>query len=470
MLVEAWNTLLPGYVDLPYGTRHPDAGKWPEYRLVKQQPLEGDEKWVMRFWVADEVVPDTYNVEKQTFDADDNNYPEYVRNYWVRRTEYTPATKAQPLTGITGVQITAGGSGYDHTTTVAITGGDGTGATGVPIVFRGAVVGVYMTAEGSGYTNASLPTVTFTGPAGSAGATGVAQRQNKSAVLVKEETDRIEGEPSDGLYIKVTRFYIVLPGATLTTTKVGEQGAIETSTIRKRLAGSSSIAGGYLVLENAARALSTVVESHERTVIDAWPTLTEYDQHPELKSLITTTYEVVDATAVSAPSAVNNIITKYHKIDKFKSLKIVTTYATPATYDQQRFMAYNFATALRAYAWTEGCGTFISAQWGQSVMVQARTEISYTTTKQTISGLFVFTNTFRLGTFSVTDVLNDADTVTFTGSCVGTLAIPASIPSATAYLALFNGTEQLISGESVRSELAGLWRNTKLYITFPDLT
>jgi hypothetical protein len=70
---------------------------------------------------------------------------------------------------LTGVTVTAGGSGYTSAPLVNF-GGPGTGAAGFATVAGGVVTGVTITNSGSGYTSA--PTVTFVG--GGSGATATA--------------------------------------------------------------------------------------------------------------------------------------------------------------------------------------------------------------------------------------------------------------------------------------------------------
>ncbi|HXA25696.1 MAG TPA: hypothetical protein VNW90_25740 [Acetobacteraceae bacterium] len=67
---------------------------------------------------------------------------------------------------VTGVTVTAGGTGYSPATKVAFSGG-GMGTTGTVTVSNGAVTGVTITAGGSGYVVA--PTVAFTDPGTSPG-------------------------------------------------------------------------------------------------------------------------------------------------------------------------------------------------------------------------------------------------------------------------------------------------------------
>ena len=74
---------------------------------------------------------------------------------------------------VTGVNITAGGSGFaDGTYALGLTGGDGTSAAGTYTCSGGAVVSAIITTQGSGYTN-TAPTVSFPSGGGSS-ATGVA--------------------------------------------------------------------------------------------------------------------------------------------------------------------------------------------------------------------------------------------------------------------------------------------------------
>jgi hypothetical protein len=75
-----------------------------------------------------------------------------------------------PGFSVTGVQITAEGSGYAKPPQVVFSGGGpGTGAAGTAVVEDGKIVRVDMTAAGSGYTSA--PTVSFVVGVGGSGAT-----------------------------------------------------------------------------------------------------------------------------------------------------------------------------------------------------------------------------------------------------------------------------------------------------------
>ncbi len=199
----------------------------------------------------------------------------------------------------------------------------------------------------------------------------------------------------------------------------------------------------------------------------AFPILTEYEQHPKRQSLIARTYQVVEAAAVVIPAKVVGRLIEYRKIDKWRSLRIITIYSTPAIHIEYRNMAYHFPTLLGDYQYTDDCGTFIDAIHARSVNCRALVVHTYSTAAVEPTGeLQIFTNTFNYSRFQVSDVINNANTLTFTGACSGTLSVPASDPSLTEYLAYF-GTYQLVAHESVDWE-AGLFENSLVYVFFPD--
>jgi hypothetical protein len=76
--------------------------------------------------------------------------------------------------GVTGVNITAGGSGFANGTyALVFTGGDGAGAAGKYTCNNGAVVSATITAQGAGYTVAPTPTFPSGGGTSAAGVTGI---------------------------------------------------------------------------------------------------------------------------------------------------------------------------------------------------------------------------------------------------------------------------------------------------------
>lgn len=96
----------------------------------------------------------------------------------------------QPATDVVDqIKVTAGGNGYTSEPTVALTGGNGSGATAVASVAAGAVTSVTITSPGSGYT--APPAVTFTG-GGGAGATATATVKHNDAVAAQIQEMKLE--------------------------------------------------------------------------------------------------------------------------------------------------------------------------------------------------------------------------------------------------------------------------------------
>lgn len=70
------------------------------------------------------------------------------------------ATAVLTADAVSAVNVTAGGTEYLNTPTVAFTGGGGTGAAGIAVVNNGVVTSIIVTNGGTGYTSA--PTVAIT--------------------------------------------------------------------------------------------------------------------------------------------------------------------------------------------------------------------------------------------------------------------------------------------------------------------
>jgi fibronectin-binding autotransporter adhesin len=90
--------------------------------------------------------------------------------------------------GVSGIALTSSGSGYIGTPVVQLVGGDGTGATAIPIMGAGGTItGFKVTNPGVGYTVA--PTVNIIGGGGTgAGAGALSLAANVSGNLVKKGT------------------------------------------------------------------------------------------------------------------------------------------------------------------------------------------------------------------------------------------------------------------------------------------
>ena len=119
-----------------------------------------------RFWtfIADEIIGD-----------DPGNPPTLMTvgmfGYSITVTGGLVSAGTQ-ATGVTGLAVVSGGSGYTDAPTVTISGGGGTGATGYALInSNGQVTWINVVSPGSGYTSA--PTVTLSGGGGT-GATATA--------------------------------------------------------------------------------------------------------------------------------------------------------------------------------------------------------------------------------------------------------------------------------------------------------
>jgi hypothetical protein len=84
-------------------------------------------------------------------------------------------TSDRPTNGVSGANLTAGGTGYDITTTATVSAAPAGGRTALASVdvVGGAVVGVTISDPGFGYTGAA-PTITIHGPTGASGAVATA--------------------------------------------------------------------------------------------------------------------------------------------------------------------------------------------------------------------------------------------------------------------------------------------------------
>lgn len=101
---------------------------------------------------------------------------------------------------LSGVTVTAGGTGYTSAPTVAFSGGGGSGAAAVAVIDRaGTVTAINITNPGSGYTSA--PTVTLSGGGGTGAAAtavvsaGVAQPAYGFFVIAADGTLILAGNP-----------------------------------------------------------------------------------------------------------------------------------------------------------------------------------------------------------------------------------------------------------------------------------
>jgi hypothetical protein len=244
-LLEFWNTELASYIPLDVGAPHPVQRLYPGFRLGKQAPVQGDEKWVLRTWVSDETSPDWFNWALK-FSGEDNAFPIFIRTYRELRSTYTPRVKGTALGTLYKTVMTNVGSGYangayptvefDVPTTEATTEAIGHGVVSPD----GSITEVVLDLGGEGYAQ----DVEFRVAAPITGdrAEGIAYVQPQIAILVREEASLF---PPDSefyaQYLQVTRVYETIPGPTFNTTQFDEDGVIvNVATTRKLCADITS--------------------------------------------------------------------------------------------------------------------------------------------------------------------------------------------------------------------------------------
>lgn len=260
--------------------------------------------------------------------------------------------------------------------------------------------------------------------------------------------------------------YERLPGRLLTGKAMSSeaQGAIATITRQLLKQSDADYSPDYKTLSYSDTPRDANTKIRDVVKLDTaggFPVLTDYDQDPEYQSLITTTFEVVDAASVTAPTISQGIIRRFKHIDKWRSLRITEVYAAPADFSEQRFSGQHFPNLFNTIYADDDCGVFLDMRGGFDAMVEIRIDISFGNFVQ-VSGLTIIPNSFAMFAFRVNDVLNDAMTLSATGNCTYTLNIPASSPSKSTYQG-YGSTKQLVTGESVHWK-AGWFRTTRLYV------
>lgn len=381
LLVEEVDSRKADYRALQPGEVHPDTVNYSGFIHVLTRPSRA-ERFVQRIYVNDRSNQNTYNASIG-FEQEANSYPNYIRTYLVRRDSYTPATKLGALSGIVSVQVTAGGSNYTTAPTVTLGGATGSGATATAIIFRGAVVGVIITAEGTNYTTPL--TVSFSGGGGT-GATATASIQPATAKLTQEKAERLEGDPVDSLYLRLTRVYETLPGPPIAEKFLTDKGELATKTTTKQVSGTGPDADALLTLDSKTNARDSNVEFKETITIPAHEETEEHELY--YGNLLRTTRK--DVAAGTKPTTGDGIVewtiqdysgTKAHsvKVEVVNSSgDLQGTYAQETElflFDRERVIGtrtYRVVPSGTAPV-VEGAqfGTGYTLVWGQSVYTTA---------------------------------------------------------------------------------------------------
>lgn len=233
--------------------------------------------------------------------------------------------------------------------------------------------------------------------------------------------------------------------------------------------------GGLLVLGSEVEVLGNGTSTLKTETLDgaSWPVLHDYDIDEETGQTIHSTYQVVAVADAGTATSAGGVTTRYKHIDKWRSMKIVTAYSTPPDYEEQRFGAFSFPALFAGsafYTWSSECGAFIAAGGLRSsfaASVPHRVVIEYSVGRPSnIDGLTLIPQTLVLGkgVQLPQDIICDSDSFTYSGTCSGTVTFGGSDPDYSTYVGSIQGTEQLITGESVQTK-AGIYRTTSVYVT-----
>lgn len=461
------------------GSPHPNSRDFPNHKLGIQRVDPRDPYFTQRLWVNDQAPNlEAYNYAIK-YVAESNSYPIFVRSDRELKTSYSPRTKGSALQSVYKLTVSNAGSGYTYGTQPALTFSSGTAAGHGIVAPDGTIAEFILTNGGLGYVSA--PTFTVAAPPSGTTATGTAYIQPTSAILIKEDASQFD-ETSEffALYFQVTRVYYTLPGPILTSKQMSDaaQGTVTTITKQELVASAADYTPNFKTLEYKDVAIDSVRKERTLELFPSnqdFPALFDYDIDEETEQTILTRYDIVDASTATTATISSGVVTKFKHIDRWRSMRIVTTYSTPANYNEQRLGAYNFPTLFnyQSYTWSSECGAFIDEttyagglRASFSTMVRMKTVVSFSTTEPSdINGLTLIPKTLILGkgVQLPNDLIVDAGSFTYIGTCSGTVAFGGSTPDYTTYLGTILGTEQLITGEWVKVK-GGLWRITSVFV------
>src|SRR5262249_24584314 len=160
-------------------------------------------------------------------------------------------------TGVSGVTLSNGGSGYTSAPTVTFSAPQQAGgirATGTATIVNGVVTGVTITDRGTGYT--AVPTVTFSAPTTGTTPTGTANLVTRAVTItlnLGSGTYRgITPSPKAGITLKIV-------GAGVTTSILGHSPSLDVS-------GGGAVIVSDLALTNATDAPTVKVSGGNLTL------------------------------------------------------------------------------------------------------------------------------------------------------------------------------------------------------------
>lgn len=234
---------------------HPD-GLWFCEEIVPLRSSEvggmPGERLVIWLWSTDYPAQSSTNAAI-SYSGESIVCPIYARDSIIRRDVYqtTPTVAVgSALTALIGVTITAGGTGY-----TTATGTVGT-ATVDFVCSGGAIIAGIVTKEGASITSGAAITITGNGT----GATATAVIQPAGAVLVHQEKRELPIDSNlSHEFVQVIRVYETLPGPSLSTQILLNDGQVGTKTVQRVATSGATAISGILAVSSDIAAESTAV-------------------------------------------------------------------------------------------------------------------------------------------------------------------------------------------------------------------
>ncbi len=232
------------YSSIP-GRRQDVVQAFPDLYFLREIRDPSEFPWATQLWATDTKAEDSYNAAVE-YIAQDVNYPAFTRVYTVRRDLYdnsSPIPLGSPLTGLIGVSIVSGGSGYTQAT-----GTVGNATVEFVVGPDGSLISGIVLESGSGIVSGQAITITGDGT----GAFAQAIVQPPTAILTSQKKHELQDDhPLRHEYVLVTRVYETLPGPPIASTRIDNDGVeidiVKTRKVAATITTSETVTGGVWV-------------------------------------------------------------------------------------------------------------------------------------------------------------------------------------------------------------------------------
>lgn len=88
-VITTHDARLGDYQPLEYGSLYPDQIRFPGLKLIHQEPIDGEDRLVRRFWAADRQNQDLYNADFK-YSGGSDQHPVIIRRYLLPESSYSP--------------------------------------------------------------------------------------------------------------------------------------------------------------------------------------------------------------------------------------------------------------------------------------------------------------------------------------------------------------------------------------------